>query len=106
MGEGMLPPMLEVAMRPAASSSAGDLVTLSDSSAKSEVVIAPKRGAIVTSFRVDGRELLFMDESTLHDPAKNVRGGNPVLFPAPGKLEGDAWAWGGRRGAMKQHGFA
>ncbi len=35
-----------------------------------------------------------------------MRGGNPVLFPSPGKLAGDAWSRGGAHGAMKQHGFA
>ncbi|HEX7670875.1 MAG TPA: galactose mutarotase, partial [Polyangiaceae bacterium] len=66
----------------------------------------PRRGAIVTSFRVRGRELLYMEESTLTDPDKNVRGGVPVLFPSPGKLDGDAWTRDGHNGAMKQHGFA
>jgi len=35
-----------------------------------------------------------------------VRGGVPVLFPSPGKLEGDAWSRGGQGGRLKQHGFA
>src|SRR4051812_15902898 len=107
MGEGgYARRMLSVSIRPSGSPAVGDLVTLADSEADSAVVVAPARGAIVTSFRAGGRELLFMDESTLNDPSKNVRGGNPVLFPAPGKLEGDAWKWEGRAGAMKQHGFA
>ena len=29
--------------------------------------------------------MLFMDQETLRDPTKNVRGGVPVLFPTPGK---------------------
>ena len=71
-----------------------------------EVVIAPDRGAIVTSFRVGDRELLYLDEATFNDPSKNVRGGIPVLFPTPGKLEGDRWGYAGRSGELKQHGFA
>jgi len=70
------------------------------------VTVAPFRGALVTSFRVGGRELLYLDPATFADPKQNVRGGIPVLFPSPGKLEGDAWAHGGRHGSMKQHGFA
>jgi galactose mutarotase-like enzyme len=84
----------------------GQLVVLEDERSASRIVIAPQRGAIVTSFRVGERELLFMDETTLHDPTKNVRGGIPVLFPTPGKLEDDAWQYAGRGGRLKQHGFA
>src|SRR5205807_1568714 len=53
----------------------------------------------------------YLDEASLHDTTKNVRGGNPVLFPSPGKLDGDCWTYVGpaRKSvtfAMKQHGFA
>lgn len=70
------------------------------------VAIVPERGAIVSRFEVGGHKVLFMDDATLADPTKNVRGGVPVLFPTPGKLAGDAWARAGHRGALKQHGFA
>ena len=80
------------------------LITLND--ADNRAVIAPARGALVTSFNVEGRELLYMDESTLRDASKNVRGGVPVLFPTPGKLADDKWRYGGQQGALKQHGFA
>ena len=82
------------------------LLTLEDTEAASRVVIAPERGAIVKSFTVGARELLYMDEATFADPTKNVRGGIPVLFPSPGKLEGDRFERHGRGGSMKQHGFA
>jgi galactose mutarotase-like enzyme len=68
--------------------------------------VVPARGAIVTRLRVGNRELLYMDESTLRDPSKNVRGGIPLLFPSPGKLEGDRFSRDGHHGTMKQHGFA
>jgi galactose mutarotase-like enzyme len=71
-----------------------------------EATIAPQRGAIVTSFRVRNRELLYLDQATFNDRSKNVRGGIPLLFPAPGKLENDRWRCAGRSGEMKQHGFA
>jgi galactose mutarotase-like enzyme len=71
-----------------------------------EVRIAPQRGAIVTSFRVRDRELLYLDQATFNDRSKNVRGGIPLLFPSPGKLENDRWHYAGRSGEMTQHGFA
>jgi galactose mutarotase-like enzyme len=72
----------------------------------SSATLAPGRGGMLTSLAVGGRELFYLDESTLLDATKNVRGGAPVLFPSPGKLAHDMWAYGGRIGSMKQHGFA
>ncbi len=82
------------------------LETITLTSGGTRAVLAPTRGGILTRFAVDGRELLYLDESTLLDPTKNVRGGNPVLFPSPGPLAGDRFTWGGRSGVMKQHGLA
>jgi len=79
---------------------------LEDHGAGSLVTLAPGRGGMATRMRGAGREVFYLDRATLLDPAANVRGGNPVLFPSPGKLAGDAWRWGGRSGVMKQHGFA
>jgi len=81
-------------------------VVLRDSDAESSVVLAPTRGGMLIGFSVGRRELLYLDRKTFEDPSSNVRGGVPVLFPSPGKLTGDAWAWQGAKGAMKQHGFA
>lgn len=77
-----------------------------DEAARARVVIAPARGGMVTRFDVGGRPVLFLDEATLVDETKNVRGGNPVLFPSPGPLAGDHFTRQGRSGSMKQHGFA
>lgn len=83
-----------------------DTYAVQDASGETRAVVAPERGAIVTSLTMAGRELLYMDRGTLDDGAKNVRGGIPVLFPSPGKLKDDQWQRGGRSGQMKQHGFA
>lgn len=68
----------------------------------SSVVVAPRRGGMVTSFNVAGREVFAMDDASFADETKNVRGGIPLLFPSPGRLTEDVWAGG----PMKQHGFA
>jgi galactose mutarotase-like enzyme len=65
--------------------------------------VAPARGAIVTALTVGGRDVLFMDRTTLLDPARSVRGGIPLLFPFAGRL-GDRLVHAGS--SMKQHGFA
>jgi galactose mutarotase-like enzyme len=61
---------------------------------------------MATRLALGGVHAFFLDEATLRDPTKNVRGGNPVLFPQPGKLENDAFTRAGKHGHLKQHGFA
>jgi galactose mutarotase-like enzyme len=73
---------------------------------RSRFVVRPSRGGIVTQFDVGDDRVMYMDADTLRDSTKNVRGGNPVLFPSPGKLADDKWSRDGKAGAMKQHGFA
>jgi galactose mutarotase-like enzyme len=82
------------------------IATLDLASGGTVVTLAPSRGGMATRFRVGAREVFYLDEATLLDETKNVRGGSPVLFPSPGKLAGDAWARAGRSGVLKQHGFA
>lgn len=65
---------------------------LSDEHAQVDVI--PERGGLVTRFG----DVLFLDEATLLDPAKNVRGGIPLLFPFAGKAPGGS--------PLGQHGFA
>ncbi len=83
-----------------------ETLELRDTEGKGLAVLAPARGGLLTRLALGGRHLFFLDEKTLRDTEKNVRGGNPVLFPQPGKLEGDAFARDGKSGTMKQHGFA
>lgn len=83
-----------------------ETLELRDTDSKSLLVLAPARGGMATRMSLLGRHRFFLDESTLRDPTKNVRGGNPVLFPSPGKLTNDAWSRDGKKGALKQHGFA
>ncbi len=83
-----------------------EMETLELEGGDARVRICPQRGGLVTELVVGGQPVLFMDESTLRDPNKNVRGGIPALFPSPGKLSGDTWAWRRRSGQLKQHGFA
>jgi galactose mutarotase-like enzyme len=98
--------MSSLSKRPADGAAALELLELVDEETQNRVTIAPARGALVTSFRVAERELLYLDPATLYDTTKNVRGGIPVLFPTPGKLEQDRWQWHGQSGELKQHGFA
>lgn len=64
---------------------------------------APWRGGLAFSYRVDGEEVLYLDRASFDDPAKNVRGGIPVLFPWAGPLPEGTF---GTSGALPQHGLA
>lgn len=79
---------------------------LIDSETDSSVRICPDRGGIVTSCRLFGRELFYLDKSTFYDPDANIRGGNPVLFPICGQLRDGEYEWEGRTYRMKNHGLA
>jgi galactose mutarotase-like enzyme len=68
------------------------------------VEVVPERGAIVSMLEVAGAPVLYMDPATLADPAKNVRGGIPLLFPFAGRLPDELFTL--TRTHMKQHGFA
>lgn len=76
----------------------GQLETWVAQTDQAEVHLVPSRGGLVTRFRVHDDEVLFIDESTLIDPTKNVRGGIPQLFPFPGKPPAGS--------LLPQHGFA
>jgi len=68
--------------------------------------IVPGRGGIVTRFNVLGEPVFYLDEKTLFDPAQNIRGGNPVLFPVCGPLKDGQYELNGQSYTMKQHGLA
>jgi galactose mutarotase-like enzyme len=84
----------------------GGLETYALVDGKSRVEIIPSRGALVTRMSVDGDEVLFLDESTVADLSKNVRGGIPVLFPTAGRLPGDTYPVERQAYSLPQHGFA
>jgi len=81
-------------------------LVLLDRELDARVTVAPERGGMITRFSVRGQPVLYLDESTLRDSSKNVRGGIPILFPISGPLKDDRYLVGGETYVMKQHGFA
>lgn len=65
--------------------------------------ISPARGALATSLKVGGTDVLYLDRATFDDASKNVRGGIPTLFPYAGKLDNAVFQAAGT--TMNQHGF-
>jgi galactose mutarotase-like enzyme len=83
-----------------------DTYILTDQAAQSRLEVVPDRGGIITSWQVQGRELLYMDTARFADPSLSVRGGIPILFPICGNLPDNTYTHKGQTYALKQHGFA
>jgi galactose mutarotase-like enzyme len=80
--------------------------TLSDDSTGSQIEVVPERGGIVTSWRINGQEVFYLDAERFTHPDLSVRGGNPILFPLCGNLPNDTYNVDGTDYQIKQHGFA
>jgi len=79
---------------------------LSDETANSQVEVVPERGGIITRWRVQGQEILYLDTERFANPNLSVRGGIPVLFPICGNLPDNTYTYKGQQYTLKQHGFA
>lgn len=79
---------------------------LSDSSAQSQLEVIPERGGIITSWRIQGKEILYLDAERFANPELSVRGGIPILFPICGNLPDNTYTYKGQQYTLKQHGFA
>jgi galactose mutarotase-like enzyme len=79
---------------------------LAEPSTASSVRICPARGGIAYRLVLQGAEILYLDAATFADPAANIRGGNPILFPISGQLPNKQYEWNGRAYPMNNHGFA
>lgn len=78
---------------------------LTDEKAKSQLEVLPSRGGIATKWRIDGKEVFYLDEERLKNPEMSIRGGNPILFPICGNLVDDTYTLNGKQFKLKQHGF-
>lgn len=79
---------------------------LSDSSAQSRLEVVPERGGIITSWRIQSQELLYLDAERFANPDLTVRGGIPILFLICGNLSDNTYTYNGQQYTLKQHGFA
>ena len=63
-----------------------NVIVLTEAATDSRTVICPERGGILIQLTLQGKEIFYLQEETFADPTKNIRGGNPVLFPICGPL--------------------
>lgn len=79
---------------------------LSNQTNQAYLEVVPERGGIITSWRVQGQELLYLDAERFANPELTVRGGIPILFPICGNLPNNTYNHNGQTYTLKQHGFA
>lgn len=79
---------------------------LSNKDRNTYLEVVPCRGGIITNFVIDYQRIFYVDQSTLIDPNKIIRGGNPILFPICGFLENNMYQWESKAYYMSPHGFA
>ncbi|MFD0589565.1 aldose epimerase [Paenibacillus sp. GCM10027627] len=79
---------------------------LKEANTSSRVLVCPERGGIVISCQLHGQELFYLDKTTFENPAANIRGGNPILFPICGSVQNSVYEWNGQTYQMGQHGVA
>lgn len=82
------------------------ILTLIEESSHSKAILCPERGGILIQLTLQDKEIFYLQEETFAEVSKNIRGGNPVLFPICGPLPNDTYSMNGQTYAMKQHGFA
>jgi galactose mutarotase-like enzyme len=79
---------------------------LSDEGGHSRVEVVPERGGIITKWKVQGQDVLYLDDERFANPELSVRGGIPILFPICGNLPDNLLIYHNKQYQLKQHGFA
>lgn len=79
---------------------------LSDQAAQSRLEVVPERGGLITQWRFQDQEILYLDGDRFANPDLSVRGGIPILFPICGNLPDNTYTYRGQTYTLKQHGFA
>jgi len=79
---------------------------LKDVENDSRLEIVPEKGGIVTNWKIQGQNILYLDQERFKNPSLSVRGGIPVLFPICGNLPDNIFYFEDKKYILKQHGFA
>ncbi|PMB08522.1 aldose epimerase [Fischerella thermalis CCMEE 5273] len=79
---------------------------LTHETANSQLEVVPERGGIITRWRLQEQEILYLDAERFANPELSVRGGIPILFPICGNLPENTYTYNGKHYTLKQHGFA
>ena len=78
---------------------------ITDAEAKTELVITPERGGMITGFTLDGEEYIWTRHPNFSE-CNRPRFGVPVLFPNCGLPDNGVHIFDGKAYPMENHGFA
>ncbi len=79
---------------------------LSDEEAHSRIEVVPERGGIISKWKIQGQDILYLDQERFANAQLSVRGGIPILFPICGNLPNNLFIYNDKKYQLKQHGFA
>lgn len=79
---------------------------LTDKKGNSQIEVVPERGAIISRWKVNNQDILYLDEERFANAELSIRGGIPILFPICGNLPNNTYQYGDREYQLKQHGVA
>lgn len=78
-------------------------------SGPASVELLPSRGCNISNWRAFGRDIFYVDQSSLASPSIKYKGGNPIMFPifSTLRLDGEGHLlYDGRHICLEQHGIA
>ena len=78
---------------------------ITDAEAKTELVITPERGGMITGFSLNGEEYIWTRHPNFAE-CNRPRFGVPVLFPNCGLPDNGVHIFDGKAYPMENHGFA
>lgn len=70
------------------------------------IKIIPEKGGLISSFSINGEEILYLDKELLKAGGSIRAGGFPLLFPVCAGLTEGKYTLEGQPYEMKKHGFA
>ena len=79
---------------------------LTDKQANSQIEVVPERGAIISRWKINEQDILYLDEERFANPELSIRGGIPILFPICGNLPNNTYTYNDQQYQLKQHGVA
>lgn len=79
---------------------------LENKASQTSMEVVPERGCIISKYIHNNEPIFYLEQESLEDITKNIRGGNPILFPISSYLVDETYHYNDTAYHLKQHGFA